>query len=67
MKKLSSKARSAVAGQSCKTDSNVTPGKKQEAPARGTPTANSKAALQLLKNVQKIQTNLKRDDIMWEK
>ncbi|XP_040206146.1 centrosomal protein CEP57L1 isoform X3 [Rana temporaria] len=67
MKKLSSKARSAVSGQSCKTDSDVTPGKKQEAPARGTPTANSNAALQLLKNVQKIQTNLKRDDIMWEK
>lgn len=67
MKKLSSKARSAVAGQSCKADSDVTPGKKQKAPARGTPNANSKAALQLLKNVQKIQTNLKRDDIMWEK
>ncbi|XP_072264844.1 centrosomal protein CEP57L1 isoform X2 [Pyxicephalus adspersus] len=67
MKKLSSNARSAVTGQSGKKDSPVTPRKKQEAAARSTPTPNSKAALQLLKNVQKIQTNLKKDDIMWEK
>ncbi|KAM5163105.1 centrosomal protein CEP57L1 isoform 2-T2 [Mantella aurantiaca] len=66
MKKLSSNARSAVAAKSCKVNL-VTPGKKQEAAARSTPPPNSTAALQLLKNVQKIQTNLKKDDIMWEK
>ncbi|KAM4771034.1 centrosomal protein CEP57L1 [Rhinophrynus dorsalis] len=35
--------------------------------AKSTPTPKSKASLELLKNVQKIQTSLKKDDIMWEK
>ncbi|XP_018419241.1 PREDICTED: centrosomal protein CEP57L1 isoform X1 [Nanorana parkeri] len=67
MTKLSSNARSALTGQSCKGDSPVTLVKKQEASARSSPAPSSNAALQLLKNVQKIQTNLKKDDIMWEK
>ncbi|XP_075058990.1 centrosomal protein CEP57L1 isoform X2 [Mixophyes fleayi] len=67
MKKLSSSARLAVGGDGCKVDISVTPRVKQETLPRGTQTPNSKAALQLLKNVQKIQTTLKKDDIMWEK
>ncbi|OCT80389.1 hypothetical protein XELAEV_18027199mg [Xenopus laevis] len=35
--------------------------------ANGTGTPNSKASLELLKSVRKIQMTLKKDDIMWEK
>ncbi|XP_071997930.1 centrosomal protein CEP57L1 isoform X2 [Engystomops pustulosus] len=75
MKKLSSNARRAVAGEACKADLPATPRrkeipattkKKEETPSKST-TPNSIAALQLLKNVQKIQMTLKKDDIMWEK
>ncbi|XP_069812848.1 centrosomal protein cep57l1-like, partial [Dendropsophus ebraccatus] len=45
----------------------VTPMKMGETLSRSTPTSTSKASLQLLKNVQKIQMTLKKDDIMWEK
>ncbi|XP_075720332.1 centrosomal protein CEP57L1 [Rhinoderma darwinii] len=67
MKKLSSNAQRAVAGEPCKADIPATPRRKEETLSRSTPNPNSKAALQLLKNVQKIQMTLKKDDIMWEK
>ncbi|XP_073531930.1 centrosomal protein CEP57L1 [Phyllobates terribilis] len=76
MKKLSSNARRAVAGEACKADIPTTLRKKEipatprnneETLTRSTPTPSSKASLQLLKNVQKIQMTLKKDDIMWEK
>ncbi|KAM4043135.1 centrosomal protein CEP57L1 isoform 2-T3 [Anomaloglossus baeobatrachus] len=76
MKKLSSNARRAVAGQACKADIPATPKtkeipdtprKKEETLSKSTPTPTCKASLQLLKNVQKIQMTLKKDDIMWEK
>ncbi|KAM9316635.1 centrosomal protein CEP57L1 [Gastrophryne carolinensis] len=63
MKKMSSSARSAIKGES----RGAAAPQKQETIARGTPTPKSSSALQLLKNVQKIQTSLKKDDIMWEK
>ncbi|XP_056422252.1 centrosomal protein CEP57L1 isoform X2 [Hyla sarda] len=76
MKKLSSNARRALAGEPCRADKPATP-RRKEIPAtpmkkgetlpRSTPTPNGKASLQLLKNVQKIQMTLKKDDIMWEK
>ncbi|XP_063773161.1 centrosomal protein CEP57L1 isoform X4 [Pseudophryne corroboree] len=67
MKKLSSSARLAVAGEGSKVDVLATPKRKPETLPRGAQTPNSKTSLQLLKNVQKIQTTLKKDDIMWEK
>ncbi|XP_069829724.1 centrosomal protein CEP57L1 isoform X2 [Dendropsophus ebraccatus] len=76
MKKLSSNARLVVAGEARKADIPATPRRKEipvtpmkmgETLSRSTPTSTSKASLQLLKNVQKIQMTLKKDDIMWEK
>ncbi|CAJ0940315.1 unnamed protein product [Ranitomeya imitator] len=76
MKKLSSNARRAVAGEACKADVPTTlrkkeiphtPRKSEETLSRSTLTPSSKASLQLLKSVQKIQMTLKKDDIMWEK
>ncbi|XP_044146671.1 centrosomal protein CEP57L1 [Bufo gargarizans] len=74
MKKLSSNARRAVAEEAGRADMPATP-RRKEIPATprkreetvSNSAPNSKAALQLLKNVQKIQMTLKKDDIMWEK
>ncbi|NWI16699.1 CE57L protein, partial [Crypturellus soui] len=38
-----------------------------ESKSRACPGQKSKSSLQLLKNVQKLQSTLKRDDIMWER
>ncbi|XP_068135541.1 centrosomal protein CEP57L1 isoform X2 [Hyperolius riggenbachi] len=67
LKKLSSNARSVFSGQSPRPDLPGTPRQRQEAPVRSPPATNSNPALQLLKNVQKVQMSLKKDDIMWEK
>ncbi|KAG9493343.1 hypothetical protein GDO78_001315 [Eleutherodactylus coqui] len=76
MKKLSSNARRAVAEEARRADKSATlkkketpstPITKEETLSRTTPTPNSKSSLHLLKNVQKIQMTLKKDDIMWEK
>ncbi|XP_053566598.1 centrosomal protein CEP57L1 [Bombina bombina] len=45
----------------------VTPRKNQAILTKSTPIPRSKTSLDLLKNVQKIQMTLKKDDIMWEK
>ncbi|KAM8953895.1 centrosomal protein CEP57L1 [Pelodytes ibericus] len=56
-----------VAAESNNRALQATPGAKKGSLTRNTPTPKSKPSLQLLKNVQKIQMTLKKDDIMWEK
>ncbi|XP_053314659.1 centrosomal protein CEP57L1 isoform X2 [Spea bombifrons] len=56
-----------VAVERVNSDTLSTPRVKPGAPARSTVTPTSKPTLQLLKNVQKIQMTLKKDDIMWVK
>ncbi|KAM4692736.1 centrosomal protein CEP57L1 isoform 2-T3 [Discoglossus pictus] len=67
MKKLASNAKSTVHIEGGRSEVPTTPQSSQRNLTRSTPIPRSKTSLELLKNVQKIQMTLKKDDIMWEK
>uniref|UniRef100_A0A8C5QRP4 Centrosomal protein 57kDa-like protein 1 n=1 Tax=Leptobrachium leishanense TaxID=445787 RepID=A0A8C5QRP4_9ANUR len=66
VKRSATSTRTVAASECVSVEAQVTPRGKQENLTSSSPTPKGKTSLQLLKNVQKIQMNLKKDDIMWE-
>ncbi|MEE6475991.1 hypothetical protein FKM82_010932 [Ascaphus truei] len=67
MKKLASSAKSAAHEERGNTEVLATPRSARGDVTKSTATPKGRSSLQLLKNVQKMQMTLKKDDIMWEK